>query len=63
VCPRLYYLNNTDILPLLSVNTNTNKLMNVIRKVFSIVSVKQLDIISHTDDKVEEGASPLLLIM
>lgn len=55
VCPRLYYLNDIDILPLLSENTNANKLMPTISKVFPITSVKQLDIISHIDDKAEEG--------
>lgn len=36
-------------------NTNTGKLMYTISKVFPITSVKQLDIISHVDDKAEEG--------
>ena len=44
-----------DALPLLSVNTNTNKLMDTISKVLPITSVKQLDIISHMEDKAEEG--------
>lgn len=59
VCPRLYYLNHIDILPLLTVNTNTNQLMHTISKVFPITSIKQLDIISHMDDKAEEGSNVL----
>lgn len=55
MCPRLNYLRCVDVLPLLSVNTNTSKLMHAISKVFPITSVKQLDIISHMDDKTEEG--------
>ena len=62
VCPRLHYLNNVDILPLLSVNTNTVKLMHTISKTLPITNVKQLDIISHVDDKAEEGIVALLIM-
>lgn len=55
VCPRLHYLTTKEALPLLCVSTDTIKLLPTISKMYPIVSVKQLDIISHMDDKAEEG--------